>query len=236
MKFFSQLWHYIKAVVKKYYHIFLKKFFDPNTPQMKAIRYAIANVQLNCNLCKVFRFVKLEVNNTLDSIEGVRKKGVGQTILNHSHKAWENAKKAIGESNYSYLIILVKSMFRMAKASYGSLFVMPRILLQTDREIWDRILAIPVLLVHLSSGFLKPSIMIVEPFIRTMRYVVRGDHKTALKLGMGLAEEFGYPAWDQGSSSSGSSSGGSSGSDGGSDGGDYSDSESDQSGKINKND
>ena len=64
-----------------------------------------------------------------------------------------------------------------------------------DGDIWEKVLAMPPIIIQTSGGFFKPVLMVVEPFIRLARFLVTGEYTKSLSTGLDVAATYGISIW-----------------------------------------
>lgn len=84
----------------------------------------------------------------------------------------------------------------MFGAAFGSIVTVLKIIFLAEGDLLSRILALPPVLIDITGGVLKPILMIGDPFIRLLRFIITGDYDS-INAGQEIAASFGYNTWNQ---------------------------------------
>lgn len=82
----------------------------------------------------------------------------------------------------------------MLNQVFGPLLLIPRVL-SSDEDIFDKLLALPPIIIQTSGGTFKPFLMVVEPFLRWFKFLITGEYKKSLSSGLDLAAAYGINIW-----------------------------------------
>lgn len=65
----------------------------------------------------------------------------------------------------------------------------------SGEELWDKILALPPVIIQTSGGKFKPFLMVFEPLIRLGRFLVTGEYTKSMSAGLDISAAHGISIW-----------------------------------------
>ena len=99
-----------------------------------------------------------------------------------------------GPEGRAIVYIVYQPTATMFNQIFGPMMVVPRVM-ASDEDMWDKLLALPPILIQTSGGLFKPVLMVIEPLIRLVRFLVTGEYQKSLSCGLDVSAAYGISIW-----------------------------------------